>query len=104
MACLLNIPQCLIYAVPWWVWLALGLVVVGVILKLFGWRWAVAMASAVGAAVLLDRARQQGYQDRKAQEQDAAKRADTIVKTEQDRAKSLPDDKLNAEVDKWTRK
>lgn len=101
----------LFYHLPWW--LQISLLAIPVALAFwfaiitFGWmrvRAFIAPALAVLAALgLLSRARQQGYGDRKVEEKAAEDKAvKTVDKTRTD-VQALPDDKLDTEVDKWSR-
>jgi hypothetical protein len=82
MSCLFNLPQCLFYAVPWWAWaIILGVpaaVALYFLVRTFGWErvkgWIPAVIAAIAAATLLTRAKQQGYQDRRAEEEKALER------------------------------
>ena len=60
------IVDAVIYRVPWFVYAGLGLVVVGVIYRLFGWRGALAALAAVVAVFGYQKGAQQGYKDREA--------------------------------------
>lgn len=62
----------ILYTVPWWVWLALALVVAAGLFLLavqaFGWErvkpWVLPVFTVIGAGTLLTRARQQGWKDK----------------------------------------
>lgn len=61
-----------LYAIPWWLWGLLGLMVlaaVAFIWKGIGPRNLIMIAIGIGAAVVLGRSRQKGYQDRKSEEE-----------------------------------
>lgn len=62
----------LIYAVPWWVWAAVGLTVALVIHQTFGFKAAAVAVVVAIAGVFQARARQQGWKDAQARgERDA---------------------------------
>lgn len=54
----------LLYVVPWWVWLIVAAVAVGLVHRLIGFRNALVAAAVAVAAILQVRARQQGRQDK----------------------------------------
>lgn len=102
MSCLLDLPTCLLYAVPWWLWAILALIVVAIVWRLLGWKWVPALA-AVGLVLLLgDRAAQQGYRQRRREEDDEERKADDVVVDEQRKARNDSDDTLEGKVKKWT--
>jgi Flp pilus assembly protein TadB len=83
---------------------ALLVLVVG---HLFGWKYVrpviAPLVGVVAAIGLLSRARQQGYRDRRTEEERAQKRADDIADQIQDDTRKLPDGALDKEVDRWSR-
>lgn len=102
----------LFYHLPWW--LQISLIAIPVALAFwfaiitFGWmrvRAFIAPALGILAALgLLSRARQQGYADRQVQEKAAEDRAKKTVDTVKKDVEAMPDEKLDSEVDRWTRK
>lgn len=56
--------QWILYSVPWWVWLILGLIIVGAVQYFWGWQKALAALGVVAAVVLLGKSRQQGWEDK----------------------------------------
>lgn len=82
--------QWLFYSVPWWCWAILGLIIVGAVQYFWGWQKALAALGAVAAIVLLQRARQQGWQDKvKADIKAADKLIVKATKARNDAAKDL---------------
>lgn len=101
----------LFYHIPFWLQITLLAIPVAVAfwfaIQIFGWekvRGFIAPALGVLAALgLLSRAQQKGYADRKAQEKQAEDKAKQTVDTTRTETQALPDTKLDAEVDKWSR-
>ena len=101
----------LFYPIPFWLQITLLAIPVAVAfwfaIQIFGWekvRGFIAPALGVLAALgLLSRAQQKGYADRKAQEKQAEDKAKQTVDTTRTETQALPDTKLDAEVDKWSR-
>lgn len=101
----------LFYHLPFWLQITLLAIPVAVAfwfaIQIFGWekvRGFIAPALGVLAALgLLSRAQQKGYADRKAQEKQAEDKAKQTVDTTRTETQALPDTKLDAEVDKWSR-
>jgi hypothetical protein len=105
----------LIFGIPWWVHAASIIIVVGCLIFLaamtFGWPAvirvlrpiALPIVGVLAALALLDRSRQSGYEAREDVEDQAAKKAETIVDNERREAQALPDDKLDREVDRWSK-
>jgi hypothetical protein len=99
------------YHIPFWLQITLLAIPVAVAfwfaIQIFGWekvRGFIAPALGVLAALgLLSRAQQKGYADRKAQEKQAEDKAKQTVDTTRTETQALPDTKLDAEVDKWSR-
>lgn len=102
----------LIYQIPWWLQIILLAVPVAALfwfaVGIFGWNrvkgWIIPALALIGAAGALSRAQQSGYADRKQQEQDALKKAEVIVEKKRDEVKAMPDDKLDSNFNRWTRK
>ncbi len=69
--CLANIPACVFYAIPWWVWTLLMVGVAGAgtlwAVQVFGWEkvkgWLPGILIGIGAVSVINRQRQQGYKD-----------------------------------------
>lgn len=99
------------YHIPFWLQITLLAIPVAVAfwfaIQIFGWekvRGFIAPALGVLAALgLLSRAQQKGYADRKAQEKQTEDKAKQTVDTTRTETQALPDTKLDAEVDKWSR-
>lgn len=101
----------LLYAIPWWFWLLLLVMVLGIVYAwlqgLVGWRKAAEIvggtALAGGVAVLVQRSRQEGYADRTIQlAKDNAKAAQQYKDTS-DATARLPDAALDRDNAKWVR-
>ncbi len=73
----------------------------------FGWnvvrQIALPVLGAIGAVALASKIRQQGYTDRRAEEEKALDKAEEIVDDERKEVERLPDVELDQQVDKWTR-
>lgn len=93
-------------SVPWEVKLAVAAVVLGVLLAFFRTYWKVILAAGavVGGAILLNRAKQQGYAERQTDETQATKQAEVVVDTTKQQVHAAPDAQLNSEVDQWSQK
>lgn len=93
--------QMLLIAVP-------AVIVLYFVYRIVGWNrikgWIPAVVAAIVALGLLSSQRQKGYGDRKGEEDKALKKAETLVEKKRDEVEAMPDDKLNQEVNKWTRK
>jgi hypothetical protein len=102
----------LFYGIPFWV--QVGILAVPVLIgfyiavRLLGWErvrgWIPAALIALTAIGALSRTRQQGYADRKRQEDVALDKAEKVVVEERTEVTALPDKQLDDEVDKWSRK
>lgn len=103
MSCLLNLPTCILLAIPWWVWLILGLIALGLIWKFFGWKWVPAAAGVLLVLLFGDRALKAGYQQRKREEDAQQDKADSTVAQAQQQATADSDAELGKKVDKWTK-
>lgn len=107
----MNFLQWVFYALPWWLQLlllAIPVVVgIGVAINVFGWdrvkAWIVPALGILAALGLYSRARQQGYADRKTVEDVARNKAEDVANTERDKVRKLPDDKLDREIDRWSK-
>jgi len=102
----------LFYSLPWWAQMGLIAIPVAAIFlvlgQMLGWeRVRVFIGPAVGviaALGLLSRSRQQGYADRRAEEEKALDRAEEIHGDIEDKVERMPDQELDGEVDRWSRK
>ncbi len=101
----------LAYSLPWWVQALFLLVVVGVPILLVAmmiWgpkavlRLLLPVAGFILTLGLASRLRQQGYADRRAEEEKALDRAEEIAQEEQEEVQRLPDVELDKRVDKWS--
>lgn len=107
-----NLWDFIFYHLPWYVQITLLAIPVAVAfwfaIQIFGWekvRGWIAPALAVLAALgLASRAQQKGYNDRRAEEEKALDRAEEIVEDEKQDVHTMPDQELDSEVDRWTRK
>jgi hypothetical protein len=102
----------LIWQMPWWVQAGLLALFVGVPVLLVAFmvwgpravlRAALPVLGAVVTLGLASKLRQEGYRAREAQEDEVRRKAEEIAARERDEARRLPDDKLDEEVDRWTR-
>lgn len=103
----------LLYALPWWLQVAILALIIGVPVYLVVamiWGRPVAnrlllpIAGILAAIGLASRSRQQGYYDRRAEEEKALDYAEEIVEDEKADVHRLPDVELDEETDRWTRK
>ena len=107
----MNLWSWLIYGIPWPVQLAIiaipCILAFYVAVRVFGWErvkvWIGPVLAILAAFGFLSRQRQQGYTDRRAEEEKALDHAEAVVEHERHEAQALPDVELNAKVDKWTR-
>ncbi len=100
----------LVYHLPWYwqavlaliAWAAIS-VVAGM---LFGWKVARAMlwpaVALIAAFAVYRRAQQEGYGQRLDEEQKAQDKAEAVVEEKRQDIQSLPDDKLDERIDRWT--
>lgn len=67
----------LLYVLPWWVKVIAGLIVAGIILRLFGWKATVAALIGLATLGIVNRSQQQGWEARiKKDNEDAQKAID----------------------------
>lgn len=102
----------LLYSLPWWLQIILMLAIVGVptlliAFMIFGTQATLrAVLPVLGVILTLglaSRFRQQGYTDRRAEEEKALDHAEDVQAEIEAKVHTLPDDKLNKKVDKWSR-
>lgn len=102
----------LLWTMPWWVQVLIMALIVGVptflvAAMIFGVkeasRWVLHAVAVLITLGLASKLRQEGYAARKAAEDRARREAEEKAAEERDRVKTLPDDKLDEEVDKWSR-
>jgi len=102
----------LFYVVPWWVWLAVSLVVAVALflsaVRAFGWDrvkpWVAPVTAVIGAAALLTRAGQRGWQAKAKQDIAAADRLIQRAQTARDKSeKDSTDPKKLREDDGFRR-
>jgi len=96
----------LLGAVPSWVWIALGFMIIAVIvgvLKGDGWKWAFAVAGAAALAFFQSRAHQRGAAAERIKQANADTKARETIS--ENRAENLAksDDELDREIERWTR-
>lgn len=93
----------LMYAVPWWVWALLGLVAALGVAHIFGFRPAMWVLGVVVALVLLNRARQSGFQDRVNQQKQ--EKADAVINRKESDSEidEMAEPARDAEFDGWLR-
>lgn len=101
-----------LYSLPWWLQVLLLAAIVGVpvylvVAMLWGRQTAnrillpaVALLAAIG---FHSRSRQQGYNDRRAEEERALDVAEDFVDDKRDEVQRLPDVELDKKVDRWSR-
>lgn len=102
----------ILFQIPWPVQIGIVAVVAAAILyaigRVFGWgvarQIAMPVLAVLGAIGLISRARQQGYKARTDEEHGAEEWAENVVVEKRDDLRSLPDDKLAARTDKWTKR
>lgn len=107
----------LLYSVPWWLQVVLLALIVGVpsylvTAMVFGTaevnrqllRLIVPLVGILGAIGLVSRSRQQGYNDRRAEEEKALDVAEDYVDDKRHEVQKLPDVELDERVDRWSRK
>lgn len=107
----MNLFDWYLYLLPWWLHVLLVALVTVVAMviaaNVFGWArirgWALPIAGLIVVFGTYARSRQQGYNDRKADEDKALKKAEQVADDERNRARKLPDDKLDQEIDRWSR-
>lgn len=101
----------LLYSLPWWVQVAILAVVIGVpVYLVVAMIWGRAAANRLllpivgilAAIGLASRSRQQGYNDRRAEEEKALDYAEDFVEDKRDEIMRLPDKELQERVDRWT--
>lgn len=102
----------LLYAIPWWVQAIVLAVILGVptylIVAMIWGREAAnrALLTIIGAAAVAgaaSRLRQQGYTDRRAEEEKALDAAEDFVDDKRHEIDTLPDNELDKRLDKWRR-
>lgn len=101
----------LLYGIPWPVQLAIiavpCILAFYVAVRVFGWErvkvWVAPAIAVLAAFGLLSRQRQQGYTDRRAEEEKALDHAEAVVVEEQAEVRKMPDQEIDKEVDKWSR-
>lgn len=101
----------LIYGIPWQVQTAImvviALIVLALLVRIFGFErvkvWIVPVVSFLAALGMLSRSRQQGYNDRRVEEEKALDIAEDFVDDKRDEVQVLPDVELDKKVDKWSR-
>jgi hypothetical protein len=100
------------YSLPWPVQLLLLAIPVGIAfyfaVLIFGWErvrpFVLPILGVLAALGFASKLKQEGYNDRRAEEEKALDRAEEIVDDERQDVQKLPDVELDQEVDKWTRK
>lgn len=100
--------------VPWQIQLVILILGVGLPLIMlsgfiFGWKLTLRYVAGPALAVIAllgfaSKLRQQGYNDRRAEEEKALDHAEDIAQEERDEAHRLPDVELDEKVDKWSRR
>ncbi len=106
-----NLWNWLWFELPWQVQITLLAIPVAIgfwfAIQIFGWEkvrgWIAPALGILAALGLLSRSQQKGYAERKAEEDAAARKAEDVVDKTRTEVKNLPDDKLDHEVDKWSR-
>lgn len=101
----------LIFGVPWpvqvFIILLIALAILYMVGRVFGWgvvkQLALPVLAVVGAIGLYSRARQEGFNARKAEEDKAEEWAENVVVEKHDELRKLPDDALHERTDKWSR-
>lgn len=102
----------LIWQMPWWVQVLVLALIVGVptflvAAMIFGTkaasRWVLHGIAVLVTLGLASKLRQEGYAARQAIEERARREAEEKAAEERDRVRTLPDDKLDEELDKWSR-
>ncbi len=107
-----NLWDFLFYHLPWWLQISLLAIPVAVAfwfaIQIFGWekvRGWIAPALAILAALgLASRAQQKGYADRRAEDEKALDKAEDFADEKRDDVQDRPDDKLNQDFDRWTKR
>lgn len=102
----------LIYGIPAEVQIIALLLVAAAVLyvlgRILGWErvhgWIIPVAGAIGALGLASKLRQQGYADRRVEEEKALDRAEEIHGEIEEKVERLPDEELADETDRWSRK
>jgi hypothetical protein len=108
------IATLLLYGIPWWFQVILLAIIVGVPTYLVAamiWgteavnrqvlRLLVPIIGLLVAIGLLSRSRQQGYNDRRAEEEKALDAAEDFVEDKRDEVQKLPDVELDRRSDRW---
>ena len=101
----------LIYGLPWWLQVSILAALVALVflaaVRVFGWDRvkpfvlpAVALLAALG---VVSKAKQGGYQDRRAEEEKALDKAEEIVIDKREDIANDSDEKLDERLDRWTR-
>lgn len=102
----------LLYSIPWWLQVGLLALIVGVpsylvVAMIWGRetanRMLLPIVGVLAAIGLTSRSRQQGYNDRRAEEEKALDVAEDFVEDKRDEVQKLPDVELNEKVDRWSR-
>ncbi len=101
----------LIYGVPAEVQIIILLLVAAIVLfvlgRILGWErvrgWIIPVAGAIGALGLASKLRQQGYADRRAEEEKALDKAEEIHGDIEKKVEHMPDQELDKEVDRWSK-
>jgi hypothetical protein len=102
----------LIYGIPAEVQIIAMLLVAAVVLyvlgRILGWErvrgWILPVAGVIGALGFASKLRQQGYADRRAEEEKALDKAEEIHGDIEKKVETMPDQELDTEVDRWSRK
>lgn len=102
----------LIYGIPAEIQIIVLLLVAVAVLyvlgRILGWErvrgWVLPVAGVIGALGLASKLRQQGYSDRRAEEEKALDKAEEIHGEIEGKVERLPDEELADETDRWTRK
>ena len=102
----------LAYQIPWWLQAIVIAVIIGaptylVVAMIWGREAAnrallvvIGIAAVMGAA---SRLRQQGYTDRRAEEEKALDKAEDFVDDKRHEIDRLPDEELDKEIDRWSK-
>ncbi len=101
----------LIYSVPAEVQIIILLLVAAGVLyvlgRILGWErvrgWIIPVAVTIGALGLASKLRQQGYADRRAEDEKALDAAEDFADEKRDEVQDRPDDKLNKDFGRWTK-
>ena len=103
----------ILYSLPWYVQVVLLAVCVGlpaylIIAAVFGRAAAnqllLPIAGAIAALGFASKLQQDGYQDRRAEEEKALDKAEEIVVDKREEVQRMPDQEVRDETDRWSRK